>query len=464
MPEKNLTVKEILEVTKGELICGAIEKEVVSYSNDTRTIEKGDLYLGIRGEKFNGSNFYKEAIKKGAIGAIIQDIQITNKDREELKDKIIIKVNNVVEAIQEMAKAKRNKYDIPIVAITGSVGKTSTKDMVASIIEQKYNVLKTQGNLNNHIGLPLTILKLREHNFLVVEMGMNNLGEIRVLSNIAKPTACAITNVGTSHIGNLGSRENILKAKLEILEGMQNHGAVILNNDNDLLHNWIEQNRGKYHIVTYGIENASQYIAYDIQENQTTSDFKVRVNEKEYEVTVPIPGRHFILNALCAMSVGLEYGIEMEKIKEGIAKFELTKKRMEIVNLPSDVTVINDCYNANYDSMKAALEYLGKIQGKRRVAVLGDMLELGDYAKQLHEKIGEEVVKNKIDLLLTAGQLAKDIAGRADYVGLSKEKIHAFDNTKLLIDAIKNYIKPGDTILIKASNAMGFDKIIEAIK
>ena len=254
MPQKNLTVKEILEITKGELICGAIEKEVVSYSNDTRTIEKGDLYLGIRGEKFNGSNFYKEAIKKGAIGAIIQDIQITNKDREELKDKIIIKVNNVVEAIQEMAKAKRNKYDIPIVAITGSVGKTSTKDMVASIIEQKYNVLKTQGNLNNHIGLPLTILKLREHNFLVVEMGMNNLGEIRVLSNIAKPTACVITNVGTSHIGNLGSRENILKAKLEILEGMQNHGAVILNNDNDLLHNWIEQNREKYHIVTYELK------------------------------------------------------------------------------------------------------------------------------------------------------------------------------------------------------------------
>ena len=243
-----MNIKEILEVTGGELINGDETLIIEDFSKDTRTIKQGDLYVGIKGEKFDGNEYYKIAYENGAIATILDSKTL---DEEELKKySNVILVEDSIKALQDLAKHKREKYDIPVIAVTGSVGKTSTKDMIASVLSRKYNVLKTQGNNNNHIGLPLTILKLKDHNALVVEMGMNHLGEISVLTNIAKPTMCVITNVGTSHIGNLGSRENILKAKLEILEGLKEGGEVIINNDNDLLYNWAKENKDNYNVKT----------------------------------------------------------------------------------------------------------------------------------------------------------------------------------------------------------------------
>ena len=336
-------------------------------------------------------------------------------------------------------------------------GKTSTKDIIANVLAQKFNVLKTEGNLNNHIGLPLTLLKLKNHTAVVVEMGMNHFGEISLLTNIAKPTGCVITNIGTSHIGNLGSRENILKAKLEILEGLDEKGFVLINNDNDLLHTWGENNN-KYKVYTYGIENKSTYIATNIIESQDNSKFEINGTK----AIVPIGGIHFIYNAICAFAVGDILGINKDKIINGISEFKLTSKRMDIQIIKDNVKVINDSYNASYDSMKAALDVMKKTDANRKIAVLGNMLELGDYTKELHEKVGEEVVKNNIDILITVGEYAQSIANKAKNLGM--ENIFKFENINDASKFIRNNMKSGDLILLKASNSMNFSKILENIK
>ena len=364
-------------------------------------------------------------------------------------------------AIQKLAQYKRSLYDIPVVAITGSVGKTSTKDIIASVLSMKYNVLKTEGNYNNHIGVPLTILRLKEHNAMVVEMGMNNPNEIRVLTNIAKPNIAVITNVGTSHIGNLGSRENILKAKLEILEGLVEDGTLVINNDNDLLHQWNE-NQNLIKVKTYGIENISDLQAYNIENLNGTSKFNICVQNKKYEIYVPIGGNHFVYNSLCAIQIGLMLDIPMLDIIEGIKDFELSKNRMETKQV-GNITIINDCYNANYDSVKAALEYLGKSNNQRKIAVLGDMLELGEFSKKLHEKIGEEVINQKIDILIVVGTQSENIAKTAEKKGMNISNIYKFKNNLQAIEIINKIKQNGDCILVKASNGMKFKEIVESL-
>ena len=250
---ENLTVEDIVRESNGKLILGDKKFICRNFSKDTRIIEEGDIYIAIKGEKFDGNKFWKQALEKGAKAVIVQDIDFSKEDLTKYKNKIIIKTKDVLESLYEIAKYKRSLYDIPVVGVTGSVGKTSTKDVIASVLSKKYKTLKTEGNNNNNIGLPFTILKMQNEEAMVLEMGMNHFGEISLLTSIAKPTICIITNIGTSHIGNLGSRENILKAKLEILEGCENP-VVIINNDNDLLHNWYEENKDKLNIKTYGIK------------------------------------------------------------------------------------------------------------------------------------------------------------------------------------------------------------------
>ena len=245
-----MKVKDILNITKAQLIIGNENLECENFSKDTRTIQSGDIYIGIKGEKFDGSQFWKQALDNGAETVIIENTEISQEELEKYSNKTIIKVENTLKALYEIASYKRSLYDIPVIAVTGSVGKTSTKDVIASVVSTKYKTLKTEGNNNNNIGLPLTILKLKDHEALVIEMGMNHFGEISLLTSIAKPTLAVITNIGTSHIGNLGSRKNILKAKLEILEGMD-IPKIIINNDNDLLHEWSSQCKENIEIHTF---------------------------------------------------------------------------------------------------------------------------------------------------------------------------------------------------------------------
>ena len=452
-----MKVKDIVKITNGKILCGDEKIPCNHFVRDSREVKEGDVYIALKGEKFDGNDFCLDAIYNGAKVCIVSkdvrekenDTKLVNTEADKINNSIkenkvtIIKVEDTLKALQEIATYKRMQYNIPVVAVTGSVGKTSTKDLIASVVSQKYNTLKTKGNYNNEIGLPLTILGLTNEEAMVVEMGMNHLGEIRKLTNIAKPTVAVITNIGTAHIGNLGSRENILKAKLEILEGLQGN-TVVMNNDNDLLHKWVNENKEKYNIITYGIKNKSKYMATDIKSFEDKSEFKFVCE-------------HFILNSLCAIAVGEYLNVPTEKIINGIANLELTKKRMEVLTSKSGATVINDTYNANYDSMKAAITYLKEIKNKRKIAVLGDMLELGDYSKELHEKVGEEVDES-IDILITIGKEAKYIAEKSK----AKQIIECKDNNEA-IEKLKEIQTKNDAILLKASNGMKFFEIATAL-
>ena len=455
MENTNLTLKEIIDVTNGNLVYGNENEECISFERDTRAIKDGDIFIGFKGETVDGGIRYKEALENGAKGCIIN--KCANENLEKIENKFILEVEDTILATQQIAKLKRKKYNIPVVAITGSVGKTSTKDIIASVVSEKYDVLKTQGNMNNHIGLPMTILGLRNHTAMVVEMGMNHFGEISTLTKIAKPTIAVITNVGTAHIGNLGSRENILKAKLEILEGLSKDGTVVINNDNDLLHKWYLENKDNYNIVTYGIENDSMEKAQDINYLESSSKYNLK---NEGVIEVPVGGEAFVYNSLAAISVGKALGIGMDKIKQGILKFELTKMRLDVQKSSKGYTIINDCYNANYDSMKSALQYLNRTPGNRKIAVLGDMLELGDFSKKLHEGVGNAVVENKVDILITVGKEAKNIAKIAME---NNVETYEYTDNNSAISKLKEILEPEDAVLVKASNSMNFKEIVSAI-
>ena len=457
---KNLTVKDILKVTKGELLLGKENLECKTFSKDTRKIKKGDTYIGIKGETFDGSSFWKQALENGAQAVIIENVEVTKEEKEKFKGKVIVKVENTLDALYEIAKYKRSLYDIPVVAITGSVGKTSTKDIVANVVEQKYKTLKTIGNNNNNIGLPFTILRMQDEEAAVLEMGMNHFGEISLLTSIAKPTICVITNIGTSHIGNLGSRENILKAKLEILEGSENP-TIVINNDNDLLHKWYEENKNTKNILTYGINEKSDLNAEKMTLKPNCSEYECKIDGIKNKIKVPVGGEHFVLNSLCALTVGKALGIENRKIIKGIESFELTKKRMDITTLKNGVKIINDAYNASFESMKASLKVLSEFKENRKIAVLGDMFELGDFSKELHEKVGHEVVENKIDILICNGRNSKNIVEQAKKDGMNEDKIYYFENKKEILETLEKIAKPGDIILFKASNGMKFYELAE---
>ena len=456
-----MKVKDILKITKGELIIGNDNLECENFSKDTRTIQKGDIYIGIKGETFDGSKFWKQALENGAEAVIIENIEIMPKEIQQYSNKTIIKVENTLEALYEIAKYKRSLYNIPVIAITGSVGKTSTKDVIASVVSTRYKTLKTEGNNNNNIGLPLTILKLKDHEALVIEMGMNHLGEISLLTSIAKPTLAVITNIGTSHIGNLGSRENILKAKLEILEGMD-IPKIIINNDNDLLHKWCEGNNKQLEIHTFGIKNKSELNAQNIELQEDGSEFCAVSDSKELKIQVPVGGEHFVYNALCATSVGRRLNIPDEQIQKGIAQFELTKKRMDIRKLENGAVLINDAYNASYESMKASLEFLENYTGARKIAVLGDMFELGEFSEELHKKVGEEVAKRNIDILICAGENSKFIIKEAEKN--ARVKTYYFNNNEEIVEKLCQELKDGDIVLVKASNGMKFFEICAKFK
>ena len=452
----NLKIKDIIDVTKGSLICGNLNTECKKFSTDTRKIQEGDTYIALKGETFDGNDYWKEAIDKGAETVIIE-----KEVNDIIPEKNIIVVKNTQEALEQIATAKRNLYkDLIVVGVTGSVGKTSTKDIIANVLQQKYKTLKTQGNFNNDIGLPLTILNLEDHEVAVIEMGMNHLGEISKLTKIAKPTLSVITNVGTAHIGNLGSRENILKAKLEILEGME-LPKVVINNDNDMLNKWAKE-ESNIEIHTFGIKNESECMATNIQKEENSSKIIAKFNGEEIKEDIPVGGDVFVLNALCATTVGKILSLSNKQIYHGIKTFELTKKRMETINTKDGITIINDSYNASVDSMKAAIQHLSNdIKAKRKILVLGDMFELGEFSEDLHREVGKEVALNKIDKLIAIGDNAKYIIDEAVKNGM-KDIFYA-ETRQELINKIKETMKKDDVILFKASNGMKLFEIVEEL-
>lgn len=458
-----MNVEEILNATRGKLLIGDLKEDCENFCTDTRKILENDVYVGLKGENFNGNEYYEEALKRGAKVAIVSGIEIPKEKLEQYKNKTIIEVDDSLIAFGKIAEYKRSLYNIPVIQVTGSVGKTSTRDIIANVIRTKYKTLQTEGNLNNHIGLPTTILKLKDHEALVVESGMNHLGEISYLGKITKPTIAVITNVGTAHIGLLGSRENILKAKLEILENLKPEGTIVINNDNDMLNKWAKEDK-VYKKYTFGIDEKSDVMAYNIKIGNNSSTYNVKINNEEYTVNVPISGKHFVYNSLCAIAVGNLLGISPENIIKGIETFSLTKNRMEVVKIKDNVTVINDAYNASYDSMKPALEYLSELPANRKIAVLGDMFELGEFSEEIHRKVGIEVVTHKIDILVTVGKLAKYIAEEAKYLRMPEENIISLETTEEASKYLNKILQKDDAVLLKAAHGMHFSEIFKSIK
>lgn len=452
----NIYVKDIIDKCNGELLIGDKNLVLNNFSKDTRTINKGDIYIGIKGESFDGNTFYEEAFSKGASCCILDNIP-ENIDISKYQDKTIIKVPNTIKCIQQLAKIKRSMYNIPVIAVTGSVGKTSTKDIIYEVVKTKYKTLKTEGNQNNHIGLPLTILKLTDEEALVVEMGMNHLGEISVLANIVKPTIAVITNIGTAHIGLLGSRENILKAKLEITEPLSKDNTLIINNDNDLLHKESSKLKDKYNLITIGIDNDSNYKATNIKDNIFSSNFNINKDN----ITINVGSTAFIYNSLVAYAIGKKLNIESSKIIKAISNFKLSPHRLERKITKNNITLIDDTYNANQDSMINSLSILSKVKDKRKIAILGDILELGDYSEQIHRNIGKNITKDTLDILITIGNYSKYIKEEALNNNFPIDNIYSYDNYEESLEELPSILKPNDIVLLKASHGIKLDKIVD---
>lgn len=439
-----LTVKKILEITKGQLITGDENLEIESYSKDTRTIKKNDCYIGIKGETFDGNLFWEDAKEKGACACLLDSFEGKIEEKDPFT---IILVSDTIAAIQALAHYVRIESHAKVVAITGSAGKTSTKDMIASVLEEKYKILKTPGNLNGQIGLPLNILAYKDEPVWVLEMGMNDFGQLKELSSIASPDVAVITNIGTAHIGILGSRENILKAKLEILEGMNDKGVLVLNGDNDLL----KTVKTDLKQVTFGLESGNDIVATDIKMDGEKTICKIENNEIE----IPVMGEVFVYNALAAYAVGKLFSLTPEEIKNGIASFQMSNNRMNTIKT-TKFTIINDTYNANPDSVKSAIKTLGTFKN-RKVAILGDMLELGENEKKYHQEIGE-FCNEKIDVLITIGVLSKNMFDK-----FTKEK-YFFKTNEEAETKLKDILKQDDVILVKASHSMKLDTIVNFLK
>lgn len=430
-----------------------IKSEIGEISTDTRQLIAGSVFIAIRGERFDGHDYVAKAFEKGAVAAITE---------KQIENYPCIIVNDTRKAFLDLARYYRSLFNIILVGVTGSVGKTTTKEMIALVLSEKYNTLKTEGNLNNEIGLPKTLLGInKSHKAAVIEMGMSDFGEIERLSNTAIPTISVITNIGFSHIENLKTQEGILKAKLEILSGMSPDAPLVVNADDRLLSTVKDALNRR--VLTYGIENkTADYYAKNIYEENNGTIFTVKYQDRDVEVSLPCIGRHNVLNALSAFCIGINSGISEEEIINALKKYKPDELRQNIVK-KGEQTVIIDCYNASPDSMKASLSVLLQVKAEnngRKVAVLGDMLELGEMSRQLHENVGRFTEMADVDMLFTYGYDSVYIAEKAKESGVSV--MHTDDKAKL-VNELKTYLKAGDVVLFKGSRGMRLEEVIDGL-
>ncbi|AGX43702.1 UDP-N-acetylmuramoyl-tripeptide--D-alanyl-D-alanine ligase [Clostridium saccharobutylicum] len=450
----DLTLNEIIKAIEGKILIQNNEGKFNKVSTDTRKIEKNDLFIALKGENFNGNNYVVSAIEKGAAIVIIDEIKFKE---EELGSKgTIIVVDNTKKALGDLARFYRQKLGIKVVGITGSTGKTSTKDLIAAFLSGKYKVFKTKGNFNNEIGLPLMIFELsKDYDVAVLEMGTSNFGEINRLARIAMPDIGAITNIGVAHIEYLKTRENILKEKMCIADFFENKNSLVINCENDMLKTVNEYNKAKLEKIGYD-ESYDLYAKNVKLTCENTSFDVITKDNKSHTFTLNMIGEHNVLNALLGIQISIDLGLTFEEMERGLENFQATSMRLEFIK-KNDFTIINDSYNANPDSMKAALEVLKNYSGSRKIAVLGTMGELGEHANEAHRSIGE-FAKEKADILVTTGEF-KDY-----YKEGFKEGTITFETKEELVENLTNIIKPGDTILVKASRSAKFEEIIKGIE
>lgn len=441
-------LSEIAEAVGGK---SPIEGRINCISTDTRDLPKGCLFVALKGENFDGNDFAAKAVQQGAVAAVT--------DREIPGTPCIV-VQDTGIAYLQIAKHYRKKFNPILVGITGSVGKTTTKEMTALVLSSKYKTLKTEGNFNNQVGMPRTLLNLdSSYEAAVIEMGTSHFGEISRLSKTALPRIGVITNIGYSHIENLKSQEGILRAKLEILDGMAENAPLVLNADDEHLANYMKKTDRR--IVSYGIKNPSADVrAEGIIERKGESLFTISTESGKTEIMLPVSGEHNVMNALAAFAVGKLAGVNSTDIADSFLKYKPAAMRQNIVKM-GEQTVIFDCYNASPDSMKASLNVLRGLDVKgRKIAVLGDMFELGAMSKQLHTLVGDMAAQSGVNKLFCYGKNSVYIAKRAALLGV--DVFHTNDPDQLC-DRICKYIKSNDAILFKASRGMHLEKIVDRI-
>ena len=512
---EKISVKEILEAVGGQLL-GNIDAEntfIINVQTDSRKAAAGDLFVAIIGEKLDAHRFVPGAMEAGAEGCLVSKAPETVPE-----GKFCVLVPDTTRAMGDLAAYSRRKLGIPVVAVTGSVGKTTTKDMVASVLSSKYRTLKTAGNFNNHLGLPMTVFRLSaEDEIAVLEMGMNHLGEIDYLVRIAQPDVAVITNVGDAHIGNLGSRENILRAKCEIFHGLKKGGTAVLNGDDALLTTLrpgaarvsdaaagdgeigkaeaVEGETGKAEAVegetgkaeagspesapfaemyagidaggfTFHWAGESEGCDYRAVNIEDTLPDEVRCVAQtpsgSFAVEIPSLGRHMIYPAMTAAAVGQYFGLTEKEIAEGIREFESTRMRMDVEKYDNGIILYNDTYNANPQSMEAALGILANAPAERKVAVVGDMLELEPFAEKLHRQVGEFAAELPIDTLVTVGTRAGWLAEAA--LERDMEDVRPCTDKEEAKKVLAELVKPGTVFLFKASRGMALEELCEFVR
>ncbi|OGP54838.1 MAG: hypothetical protein A2Y65_03440 [Deltaproteobacteria bacterium RBG_13_52_11] len=458
--EEQLSIEMVLEATKGVLIQGDAQTSFAGVSTDSRSIRPGELFFALRGGHFDGHRFFAEAVQRGAGGGVVEE----EVERSSEKTIPLIKVTDTLRALGDLANLWRKRHPIPLVAVVGSNGKTTTKEMAAGILEKKYKVMKNPGNLNNLIGLPLSLLKMNSKDHVaILEMGMNRKGEILRLTQIAEPELGILTNIGPVHLEGLGSVEGVMEAKGELLEGMGAQGRLIFNADDPRV---VELSKGfGGDKISFGIQNPADWMATDIRTREDGRiSFQLKGSNGKIPVSLQLIGRHQVYNALAAAAVTSSLGVGMEGMKGGLEAFQSPPMRMELILLGEGIKIINDAYNANPPSMESALIALEEVARGRKIAVLGDMWELGEYARQAHRELGRVVKERGVNLLFLLGQFAREVAHGAQEAGMDPQAICLGKDHHEVSLLLARTVKKGDWVLVKGSRITKMEEIIKELR
>ena len=458
------SIEEVLSATGGTLLQGGKDIFFGGISTDSRTINKGELYFALQGSRFDGHHYALEALDKEAAGVVVEEEKARDIRWNGHQSKAIILVRDTVQALGDLARERRRKYQTPVVALTGSNGKTTSKEMIAACLETSFSVLKNRGNWNNLIGLPLTLLRLTEKERVVVlEMGMNVPGEIRRLTEIAEPDVGLITNIQKVHLEGLGSLERVKEEKGELFRRMKKDGTIVVNCDDSRVVGQAKEFSGQK--ITFGIEKPSDVMAGEIRlRGIKGTSFTLIFEGEETEILLPLLGRQFVPDALSAVAIAALFGIDLERVKEVLEHFRSAPMRMEVIPLQNGKTLINDAYNANPGSIEMALETLAEVKGGgRAIAVLGDMLELGSFAEEAHLQLGRRVGELSLDFLLAMGEWAPVVVASAIRHGIEPERTRVLESHGDAISLLRRVMQEGDWVLIKGSRRMAMEKVVEGL-
>ncbi len=458
-----VTVAQIATWARGQVVRGDEARVLTGVSTDTRRLKQGDLFIALKGERFDGHDFLAGAAERGAGALVIETHRDTLCDRLPSPSPPVVEVADTTAALAHIARGYRGLFTVPVIAVTGSNGKTSTKDMIATVLGQVWPVLATEKNYNNHIGLPQTLLQIEpRHGAAVVELGMSNLGEIAALAQAAQPTIGVVTNVGPVHLETLGSIDRVADAKAELVEALSGDGLAVLNGDDERVR--AMAHRTSANVLTYGLSEGVDVQAVDVvSRGLDGSRFTLKFRGTEIPIRLNAPGRHLVYNACAAAAVALSLGTDPTVVTEGLAAFRMGEMRLDVSHLVSGITLINDAYNSSPLSVRGALDVLSQTKAQRRVAVLGDMLELGDLTESAHRQIGADAVNCGVEWLIAVGQQRGLIAAGARSQGLDSERIAEAKDAAEAERIVLQGVRPNDLILIKGSRGVGLERVALAL-